>query len=889
MNYPVWELTTAGGGLLIALIAVFHVYIAHFAVGGGLFLVLTEIKGHRQGSTAILDYTKRHAWFFMLLTMVAGGITGVGIWFIIALLHPSATSVLIHNFVFGWAAEWVFFFCEILALFIYYYTFGKMEKKNHLIIGWLYFLFAWLSLFLINGIVAFMLTPGTWLETGNFWQGFFNPSFWPSLFFRTFLAVIFAGIFGLLTASFIKDREVKKNLVRYCALWMIVPLVLLLLSAGWYLSSLPREAADMILGKNPEIIPFAKGFIIISAVIFLTGLAAAVKMPGSTGKPLAFVLLAIGLMYMGSFEWVREAGRRPYVIYQHMYSNAIMPSQEKMINANGILKTARWVEYKEITEDNALEAGRRIFYLECAACHSIDGYSNDILPLTKPFTVFGMDSMLNGLGRINAYMPPFMGTDQERLALARYIVEGLHKKKKPVPSPKVNQVPLEPLPLFDENEDEYLVLAWNSLGMTCIIDSYPFWILMPMGNTISAQLIRRGELPEIVATSVDMTYEVEKGFENPSASVDFWRFAEELSDLDQPLALNTGLTGNSTSGKMQFNELSNAYEASKVPVTPYSEGKGYHPYPVFTITARDKTSGDILARTKMVAPVSTETGCRKCHGGPWRVDNRAGISDETAREILAVHDRKNKTDLLAEAEFGRPKTCYTCHSRSGQDKAGRENMLNLSTAIHGWHANFLTGRDESACSSCHPSDKNGSTACLRGVHASMGLTCINCHGTLEDHALSLLKHEKSLNKKGADRLMTHLSPREVSSVEDINPRMPWEQEPDCLNCHLDFEPPETDSAFNIWTETSAGLFKARTGDGGIRCAACHGTPHAVYPAFNMYAKNRDNMQPIQYQGSPIPLGGDRNCAVCHRVEMDYPLHHPNMEKMFRNTYLIDEE
>jgi hypothetical protein len=47
MNYPVWELQAAGGGLLIALVAVIHVYIAHFAVGGGLLLVLTEIKARR--------------------------------------------------------------------------------------------------------------------------------------------------------------------------------------------------------------------------------------------------------------------------------------------------------------------------------------------------------------------------------------------------------------------------------------------------------------------------------------------------------------------------------------------------------------------------------------------------------------------------------------------------------------------------------------------------------------------------------------------------------------------------------------------------------------------------------------------------------------------------
>ena len=35
MNYPVWQLDGAGGGLLIAMMAIFHVYISHFAVGGG--------------------------------------------------------------------------------------------------------------------------------------------------------------------------------------------------------------------------------------------------------------------------------------------------------------------------------------------------------------------------------------------------------------------------------------------------------------------------------------------------------------------------------------------------------------------------------------------------------------------------------------------------------------------------------------------------------------------------------------------------------------------------------------------------------------------------------------------------------------------------------------
>ena len=169
--------TGLGGGFLIAVIAIIHVYVAQFAVGGGLFLVLTEHLGRSRNDQGIIDFVKKHTKFFLLLTMVFGALTGVGIWFTISLLSPSATSVLIHTFLFGWGTEWVFFVTEIVSLFIYYYTFDRLSKRNHLIIGWIYFGAAWMSLFVINGIIAFMLTPGAWIENHNFWSGFFNPTF----------------------------------------------------------------------------------------------------------------------------------------------------------------------------------------------------------------------------------------------------------------------------------------------------------------------------------------------------------------------------------------------------------------------------------------------------------------------------------------------------------------------------------------------------------------------------------------------------------------------------------------------------------------------------------------------------------------------------------------
>ena len=56
MNYPIWDLPAPG--LLIAFVAIVHVFISHFAVGGGLFLVLTERKARREGDEALLAFIR---------------------------------------------------------------------------------------------------------------------------------------------------------------------------------------------------------------------------------------------------------------------------------------------------------------------------------------------------------------------------------------------------------------------------------------------------------------------------------------------------------------------------------------------------------------------------------------------------------------------------------------------------------------------------------------------------------------------------------------------------------------------------------------------------------------------------------------------------------------
>jgi hypothetical protein len=158
--------------------------------------------------------------------------------------------------------------------------------------------------------------------------------------------------------------------------------------------------------------------------------------------------------------------------------------------------------------------------------------------------------------------------------------------------------------------------------------------------------------------------------------------------------------------------------------------------------------------------------------------------------------------------------------------------------------------------------------------------CTRCHGFLEDHALSLLKKEHEAGKKGAARLMKNLRPRTVKSLAQINGRTPWIQEPDCMTCHPGYKRADvkTSNAFNVWTKKGSELYRHRKEAlKGLMCESCHGSTNANYPALNPYSAERDNIQPLQYQGNNKSMGAEGGCRACHtKPPADKPGHHANM-------------
>lgn len=432
MNYPLWDIPILGGGWVIGLIAILHIFIAKFAVGTGIFLAYTEWKCYRQNEPGLLAYVRYHSRFFVLISLVTGAVTGVGIWFSIGLVHPDATSTLIHQFVFVWGIEWVLFLVEIVAALVYYASWDRLSPRQHLTVGVIYAVAAFASLVAINGILTFMLTPGRWPETRSLWDAYFNPGNLPSLGLRALVTLSIAGLFALVTAARWPHVEDRIRLLRYAAKWLIPAYVLLPFFAYWYLRVAPEPVwqnleagvATIGLGTMAILTRVTMLAIMISATVGIFAYVGPYLNPRNFSFPMALVFLLMGLVVTGATEWAREVLRKPYVIYGYMYSNGLRAGTEARYNEAGLLSASKWVRVKQVTPETELAAGHELFRLQCASCHTRAGYRS-MESLLKGRALESIRHFLNVLrdpaGPYRSVMPPLVGTAAEQEALAHYL------------------------------------------------------------------------------------------------------------------------------------------------------------------------------------------------------------------------------------------------------------------------------------------------------------------------------------------------------------------------------------------------------------------------------------------------------------------------------------
>lgn len=417
MQYPFWD-QPLGYGVLMATIAVFHVFVSHFAIGGGLYLVLNEHFARKNQDAQRLAFLEKLSKFFALVTLVAGAVTGVGIWFVIGLLAPTATEALIHNYVWGWAIEWTFFVVEIAAAMVYFYGWKRMTAKAHLTVGWIYFVAAWLSLVIINGILTFMLTPGSWLASGNFWDGFFNPTYWPSLVLRTGVCIMLAGLYALLVASRLEADAFKARVVRQAAIWSLVGLLVTALSQFWYWKAIPAGLTAKAIQTMATPLRAIELSFWVAGVIALALLTLAAWAPRKLGTPVALCFMFLGLTWFGAFEWSRESLRKPYIVTGYIYGNGAEVAESARYQREGLLAQ---IPYR--TGDD----GADLFRHACRSCHTLSGYKalKPAIDGTGRAFVLGL---VQGTQAIRGNMPPFLGTPAEAEKLAEHLYQHLDQR-----------------------------------------------------------------------------------------------------------------------------------------------------------------------------------------------------------------------------------------------------------------------------------------------------------------------------------------------------------------------------------------------------------------------------------------------------------------------------
>jgi mono/diheme cytochrome c family protein len=441
MDYPIWDLAM-GGGVLIGIVSIVHVWVSHFAIGGGLAIAIVETMAVRRGDPALRSLARRSSLMLILVSTVFGAITGVGIWVTIGLVQPAATSALIHNFVWGWAIEWVFFILEVATALAYYATWDKVRPRTHLLLIWLYFFAAYMSLVIIQGIISFMLTPGRWVETRSFWDGFLNPTYLPGLLLRTGICLLLAGAYMTFAALREKDGAARARMVRLLAAFQVVGALVAYGGYRWWEGSLPESVRALFLGAAPKIAALGatRHFLLWSLAAFLALAVLAWLLPRAQRWPVAAVTLLASFAFFAGYERVREGARKPFVIRDYMFSNGILVSEIGDLNERGILAKARWAAHA--ARDTPESKGRAVFRAQCASCHTVDGYQS-IRALVAPVD----EDMLAGIlatmreegeeyasgkyvhdGHIDTtgldypFMPPLVGSDDEVEALTAYLV-----------------------------------------------------------------------------------------------------------------------------------------------------------------------------------------------------------------------------------------------------------------------------------------------------------------------------------------------------------------------------------------------------------------------------------------------------------------------------------
>ena len=421
-HFPVNTFGPAMKGLVVGGIGIVHVFLAQFAIGGGLLLAYFERTAQRweEGAADARSFVDGYFQVLVLVSFVLGALTGVAMWFTTIEVGTRTIGLMVDRFHWLWATEWVCFSVEVCAGYAYVRVGRRLADRARLRLLLLYAAAAWLSLFFINGILSWQLTPGD-DPLGGVWQGFFNASFWPSLLFRTVVAMALGSLAACVVVNTLElPRERRAALVRRAARFM-APMIAMPVLAVWFVAVMPADSRSWIMGGSIAMTLFvgiaAGASVLIGAYAVIGLLFKRLYLNGAT----ATLLLALAFGATAAGEFVREGARKPFTVRGVLYSTSITPAEVATLRATGAVADDPYpLRDAARYPTPQLARGARVFRALCDACHTMAG-ANPLVELTHTWTDDQLRLNVAKLQRTKGFMPPFAGNAEDVEALAQLV------------------------------------------------------------------------------------------------------------------------------------------------------------------------------------------------------------------------------------------------------------------------------------------------------------------------------------------------------------------------------------------------------------------------------------------------------------------------------------
>jgi len=420
--YPVNEYGPIMPGLIMAGVAITHVFLAQFAVGGGMLLCYFQWLAMRGKFAPARGFIHGYFKVLVMVSFVLGALTGVGIWLTAIQVGPQTIQMMVEYFHWIWAIEWTFFCLEIVSGYCFYRYHERLSDKEGLILLVIYSLASWGSLFWINGILSWQLTPGNWLVTESVWDGLFNPSFWPSLVFRTIVSLCLSSLAACVVINLMPEstREERAELIQRASKFLM-PMAAMPLVGIWYLLVMPADSRGWVLGGSAAMTLFMNGAIAASMAVGGYALIGIVYQKLYINGATATLLLLLAFAATAGGEFVREGARKPFTIRGRLYSNGVRMEHVVRLRRTGVTSNDPFpLRREKEPPDSRIFYGAMTYRTLCSSCHTVEGV-NGLVHLVSTWDLDQMRHNISKLQQTKPFMPPFAGRPEELEALVHFL------------------------------------------------------------------------------------------------------------------------------------------------------------------------------------------------------------------------------------------------------------------------------------------------------------------------------------------------------------------------------------------------------------------------------------------------------------------------------------